>query len=64
MGDNTFETDPAIIWGSIRPWIASNISYWDFLCDKGKWASYPYGSVAHEPNCENAFAYKIQVNIF
>ena len=64
MADNIYDTDPVIIWTSIRPWVASNISCWDILCDKGKWADYPSVSMSHNHNHENAFAYKIQVNMF
>ena len=64
MADNIYNTDPAIIWTSIRPWVASNISCWDILCDKGKWADYPSGSMMYNHHQEEAFAYKIQVNTF
>ena len=64
MADNIDDTDPVMIWTSIRPWVASNISCWDILCDKGKWADYPSVSMTHNHDQENAFAYKIQVNMF
>ena len=64
MADNIDDTDPVMIWTSIRPWVASNVSCWDILCDKGKWADYPSVSMTHNHDQENAFAYKIQVNMF
>ena len=64
MADNIYDTDPVMIWTSIRPWVASNISCWDILCDKGKWADYPSVSMTHNHDQENAFAHKIQVNLF
>ena len=64
VSDNALDTDPVLVWSSVRPWAALNISCWDFLCDKAKWAEYPGISIAKNQYLQNAHAYKIQVRIY
>ena len=61
--DNSLDTDPLLVWSSVRPWAALNISCWDFLCDKAKWAEFPYISMEKNQYLQNVHAYKIQVRI-
>ena len=51
--------DPRLMWSAIRPWAALNISCWDFLCDKAKWAE--YSSCSEEINSLESQTYKLQV---
>ena len=62
MDENFCDTDPLLIWTSIRPWVALNISCWDILCDKAKWNTYDSPLTANDHNSNNLHAYKIQVS--
>ena len=62
MDQNICDADPSLIWTSIRPWVALNISCWDILCDKAKWTTYNSPLTANNYNSQNLNAYKIQVN--
>ena len=52
-------SDPLLMWSTIRPWAALNISCWDFLCDKAKWAE--YSSSSEQINSMESQTYKLQV---
>ena len=41
VNDDFTDSDPVLLWTTIRPWAALNISCWDFLCDKARVAEYP-----------------------
>ena len=62
MDQNICDADPSLIWTSIRPLVALNISCWDILCDKAKWTTYNSPLTANNYNSQNLNAYKIQVN--
>ena len=61
IGEELTDTDPVLVWTAIRPWAASNISCWDFLCDKAKWAEYPFDSDKKAKHSLKSQTYKIQV---
>ena len=61
MNEEIADSDPVDVWNSIRPWAASNISSWDFLCDKARSAEYPCYSNEKDQYILNSQAYKIQV---
>ena len=63
MNEELTESDQVLVWTSIRPWAALNISCWDFLCDKAKWAEYPCYADEKDQYSLNSKAYKIQVYI-
>ena len=63
MNEELTESDQVLVWTSIRPWAALNISCWDFLCDKAKWAEYPFDRNEKDQYNLNPKAYKIQVYI-
>jgi hypothetical protein len=63
MNEELTESDQVLVWTSIRPWAALNISCWDFLCDKAKWAEYPCDPNEKDQYNMNPKAYKIQVYI-
>ena len=63
MTEQSNESDPLFLWTSIRPWAALNISCWDFLCDKAKWAEYPGNCKKGDDRYSlKSKAYKIQVS--
>ena len=63
MTEQSNESDPLLLWTSIRPWAALNISCWDFLCDKAKWAEYPGKCKKGDDRYSlKSKAYKIQVS--
>ena len=61
INEEIADSDPVDVWNSIRPWASSNISCWDFLCDKARSAEYPYYSNEKDQYILNSQAYKIQV---
>ena len=56
------DSDPVLVWTAIRPWAASNISCWDFLCDKAKWAERPPLSTKQRKHSLESQTYKLQVH--
>ena len=61
MGEDFTDSDPFLVWAAIRPWAASNVSCWDFLCDKAKWAEYPFHCDKTGKHPLKSQTYKIQV---
>ena len=62
IGEDIADSDPLMIWTAIRPWAALNISCWDFLCDKAKWAEYPLHTNNDQKNSLQLQTYKLQVS--
>ena len=60
IGEDTADSDPLMIWTAIRPWVALNISCWDLLCDKAKWAEDPLHT--NGQNSLQSQTYKLQVS--
>ena len=61
VNDDFTDSDPVLLWTTIRPWAALNISCWDFLCDKARVAEYPNHSTKKGNYTLRSQTYKIQV---